>query len=97
MAQRNVHGARLVLGGKAVVCCVHDRLKREITTEQQVVELGADLGIVLDKAHHHIHHCPCCDNLFVADGITERYCSVCTRPLVHALGGPLPEPKGAID
>lgn len=89
-------GLRIALGGKAVVCCVHDREKRQITTEEQVARLGLEVGVVFQKGIHHVHHCPCCDNLFVADGTTERYCSVCSAKPVHALGGPLAEPKGVV-
>lgn len=89
-------GARIALGGKAVVCCVHDRQKRQVTTEEQVIDLGTQVGIMFKKGIHHVHNCPCCDNLFVADGTTARYCTICTRAPVHALGGPLAEPKGVV-
>ena len=96
MAQKATTGLRVVLGGKAVVCCVHDREKRQVVTEEQVRMIGAEIGLLFQPGIHQIHKCPCCENLFVADGITERYCSECSKTPVHALGGPLPEPKGVV-
>lgn len=97
MAQTSTTGLRVSLGGKAEVFCVHDRKKREVVTEEQVALLGLEIGVVFQKGIHHTHHCPCCDNLFVADGTTERYCATCSGSPVHALGGPLAEPKGVVD
>jgi hypothetical protein len=89
-------GLRIAVTGRAVVCCVHDRQKRQIVTEEQVAELGLEIGVVFKKGIHHVHQCACCENLFVADGTTERYCTVCSGSLIHALGGPLAEPKGVV-
>ena len=90
-------GARVVLGGTAVVCCVHDREKRQVVTEAQVAELGLRVGQVYDPLQHKLHLCMCCQNLFVDPSDVPGFCSVCTRPAVHPLGGPLPEPKGVVD
>jgi hypothetical protein len=86
----------IALGGKAQVYCVHNREKRQVKTEEQVALLGLSLGIVFKKGIHQIHLCPCCSNLFVADGKTERYCTKCSVPPVFPLGGPLDEPKGVV-
>lgn len=87
---------RLVLGGTAVVCCVHDREKRRVTTERAVAELALTVGIVYDARIHKLHRCACCDNLFVDESDEPRYCVVCLPPAVHALGGPLASPIGVI-
>lgn len=87
-------GQQVVLGGYSVICCVHDRQKRQIVTEAQVARLGLTAGQVYDPRQHKLHMCACCQNLFVDPTDTPRFCSVCQRPLVHALGGPLPEPIG---
>jgi hypothetical protein len=88
---------RPTLGGVAVVCCVHDREKRQIVTETQVADLGLTVGQVYDPVQHRIHRCACCENLFVDPGDTPRFCSTCNRSLVHPLGGPLSEPIGEVD
>jgi hypothetical protein len=90
-------GTRVVFGGSAKVCCVHDREKRLVTTDRQVAELGLAVGIVYDPKLHKLHLCSCCQNLFFDPSDEPRYCSVCQRPSVHALGGPLPKPGGTID
>lgn len=90
-------GARPQWSGKAIVCCVHDRQKRVVITEAQVAALGLQSGIIYDPEQHKIHRCTCCENLFVDPSDEPRFCSVCQRPLVHALGGPLPLPGGVVD
>lgn len=92
-------GVRLVLSGKAQVFCVHDREKRQVTSEKHVFALGLSLDppILYDPKQHKIHLCSCCENLFVDPSDEPRFCGPCTRPLVHALGGPLPEPRGVVD
>lgn len=85
---------RIVLSGKAVICCPHDREKRQVTTDAQVVALGIRAGQVYDPRIHKIHRCACCGNLFVDTTDIPRFCRVCESPLVHALGGPLPDPIG---
>lgn len=86
----------IALGGTAVVCCIHDRVKREVTTEADVAVLGASVGIAYDPRQHKIHKCSCCDNLFVDPTDIPKYCYDCRKPPVHAAGGPLPEPKGVV-
>lgn len=88
---------RPVFGGTAAVYCVHDRQKRQILTETQVVELGLSVGQVYDRKQHKLHECACCGNLFVDASDLPRLCSVCLRPNVHTLGGPLPQPTGVVE
>jgi hypothetical protein len=88
---------RLSLSGTHVVCCVHDRVKRQIVTEAQVVALGLTVGQVYDPVQHKLHRCACCENLFVDPTDTPRFCHTCGRPPVHMLAGPLPSPIGVTD
>lgn len=90
-------GSRAVLGGRAVVCCVHDRQKRQVVTEAQVAAVGLEAGIVYDPRQHRIHRCACCSNLFVDPSDEPRYCETCRTPPVFALGGPLAAPTGPVD
>ena len=89
---------RIVLGGTAQVFCVHDREKRQVTTERQVAELGLLLPVpvIFDRKLHKLQFCACCENLFFDISDEPRYCAVCQRPNVHALGGPLPPPEGVV-
>lgn len=88
-------GIGVALGGHAVVCCVHDRVKREILTEAQVAELGRQVGQVYDRRQHKLWMCSCCENLFVDLADEPRFCHRCqTRPPVHPLNGALPSPNG---
>lgn len=87
---------RSVLSGTAVVCCVHDRQKRQVVTSRQVFDLGLQVGQLYDPRQHKLHLCSCCENLFVDLGDEPRFCSTCVRPHVHPLGSPLPEPKGVV-
>lgn len=97
MSERRGGGAvRAVLGGTAVVCCVHDREKRKVVTEAHVAALGLAVGQLYDPKQHKLYRCACCENLFVDPSDEPRYCSTCARAPVHALGGPLPNPEGAI-
>lgn len=92
-------GLRIELSGTAVVCCVHDRKKREITTEAQVARLGleAEVPVLYDRRQHRIYRCTCCDNLFVDTSDEPKRCHLCRVPPVWALGGPLNEPGGPVD
>lgn len=91
-------GARVVLGGSRVICCVHDRQKRQVTTEAQVARLGLEVGRVYDPKQDRIHRCGCCQNLFVDPSDEPRYCATCKpESLVHRLGGPLASPIGEVD
>ena len=92
----DVTPVRMVLGGSAIVCCVHDRQKRQVVTEAQVAALGLDVGLLYDPRQHKLHKCACCGNLFVDPTDTPRFCRECQGPLVHALGGPLPIPTGVV-
>ena len=88
---------RMKLGLTAVVVCPHDRKKREVTTEEQVAALGLEVGILYDPKLHKLHSCACCGNLFFDISDEPRYCYLCQQPPVHALGGPLAQPKGVIN
>lgn len=80
--------------GVAAVYCVHDRPKRQVTTEAQVVALGLEVGQVYDPKQHRLWLCACCENLFVDPSDEPRYCRTCQRPNVHPLNGDLPAPNG---
>lgn len=84
------------LGGTAVVCCVHDREKRQIRTEAAVAELGSLVGVAYNRQQHKMFECACCENLFVGDDDEPKFCHACRGSLVHPLGGPLPDPTGAL-
>ena len=87
---------RATVSGIAIVCCVHDREKRQIKTEAQVSELGKLVGRIYDPVQNKLFVCACCENLFVAHDDQPKFCHQCNQPLVHPLGGPLPEPTGVI-
>ena len=87
----------MAFGGRAIVCCVHNRQKRQVTTERQVAELGAAVGQRYDPRQHKLHRCACCDNLFVDPTDIPRYCHACLPPPVHPLGGPLAAARGVVD
>lgn len=92
----NKFSAPLTLGGVAVVCCVHDREKRQVTTIEQVVLLGRGLypPVIYNPKVHFVNRCACCENLFVALHDTPKFCNLCEHtPLVHNLGGPLAPPS----
>jgi hypothetical protein len=93
-----VPGFQVVFSGTRVICCVHDREKRKVNTPDDVAELGLLLEppVLFDSRLHKIHRCACCDNLFIDPTDEPRFCSVCQRPLVHPLGGPLPDPIGVL-
>lgn len=76
------NAAGLTLGMTAIVCCVHDREKR------QIVELEFDI------TETKVHLCSCCENLFLEVSDEPMFCPTCRRPPKHLLGGPLPEPHG---
>jgi hypothetical protein len=82
------------LGGTAVVCCVHDREKRQVTTEAQVAELGRQVGQTYNPVQHKLHMCACCLNLFVDPTDIPRLCSRCQGPPEHTQTAPLPDPIG---
>lgn len=72
----------IAIGGKAVICCVHDRVKREIT------------DLAFDPARHKAHLCACCENLFLRRDDIPHYCEQCGGRPVHPLAGNLPDPIG---
>lgn len=78
------------------MCCVHDREKRQVTTERQVAELAVRAGV--KPGFYKIHRCACCDNLFGDQTDIPRYCHTC-RPSrqVHQLAAALNDPIGVVD
>ena len=90
-------GLRVAVGGMAAVYCVHDRVKRAIVSDAQLVALLAHAGETFDARQHRIHRCACCDNLFVDPTDEPRYCWTCRMPPSFALGGPLATPTGPTD
>lgn len=84
------------LSGVAVVCCVHDREKRQVTSEHHVAALGARAGVRYDRKQHRIYLCACCENLFVDPSDEPNFCHACRAPLVHELAGPLSQPLGPL-
>lgn len=80
----SAHGVQVALQVSAVVCCVHDREKR------QVQELAFDPRVTK------LHLCACCENLFLERTDTPMFCPECRKPPAHMLGGPLPAPKGQV-
>lgn len=85
-----------VIGGTAVVCCIHDRVKREVNTEADVAALGLAVGQVYDPQQHKIHKCACCENLFVDPTDIPKYCVICSKIPTHMQMAPLDEPKGVV-
>lgn len=84
------------LGGVAVVCCVHDREKRQVRTERQIVELGREVGVEYDPRQHRLFECACCENLFVDPGDEPRLCHACRGSVIHAPAAPIAEPRGPL-
>lgn len=85
---------RVAATGTARVYCVHDRQKRQVTTEAQVVALGLEVGQVYDPKQHRLWLCACCENLFVDPSDEPRYCRCCERRNVHPTNGALPQRNG---
>lgn len=84
---------KLGVSGRQVVCCLHDRQKRQVTTVEQVIELGKSVGQVYDPQQHKLWSCACCENLFVDPSDEPRYCRKCQGTLIHMPAGPLPAPN----
>lgn len=77
-------GFSLSVSGVALVCCVHDRVKREVT------------DLAFDPATHKVHMCACCENLFTRTDDVPHYCEPCGGQPVHRLMAPLPTPIGEV-
>lgn len=82
--------------GVAVVCCVHDREKRQIRTEEALAQLLDEFGYPYDPKQHRVFECACCENLFVRQDDMPQFCGKCRTTPVFALAAPLPDPTGAI-
>jgi hypothetical protein len=86
-------GVELVLSGVAQVYCVHDREKRQVPDEATALRVARDAGLNIKSTHRIVYQtCACCANVFATFDREPRLCYGCERPLVHAPGGPLPEP-----
>jgi len=72
----------LSITGTVLVCCVHDRVKREIT------------DLAFNPATHKAHLCGCCENLFLRTDDVPHYCPTCGGHPVHPVNGKLPDPLG---
>ena len=73
-----------VMSATVVVCCVHDRVKRQIT------------DLAFDSAREKVHLCACCENLFTRPDDVPHYCPACGGRPVHALAAPLKQPHGEV-
>ena len=90
-------GIGLAWGGQARVYCLHDRQKREVTTEDQLAEMAPPWR-PYDPRQDKIHRCSCCDNLFTDPTDEPKRCYACrVHPAVHPQNGPLREPIGVVD
>ena len=74
----------IAIGGKAVVCCPHNREKRSV------------IEMAFDPVKTSIHLCACCENVFLQPSDQPMFCSTCNGATVYELGGPLPTPTGRI-
>lgn len=70
----------LQLGGKAQVCCIHQREKRQVVT----LEL---------KKGYFLQICPCCENMFYHRTDMPHFCDGCGGRKVPG-GEHLPKGKG---
>jgi hypothetical protein len=77
-------GFQIALSGKAVVCCPHDRVKRDTT------------DLAFDPRVHKPHLCACCENLFLRRDDIPHLCPQCGGLPVHKLHAPLPDPIGEV-
>jgi hypothetical protein len=72
------------VGGTAVVCCVHNREKRQVT------------DLAFDGRTHKPHMCACCENLFLRTDDVPHYCDQCGGKPFYRLAAPLPDPIGEV-
>jgi hypothetical protein len=75
---------QITMGGTAVVCCVHNREKRQVT------------DLPFNGNTHKPHLCACCENLFLRTDDVPHYCEQCGGRPFYPLGGPLPDPIGEV-
>lgn len=84
-------GIELVLGGSAVVHCVHDRRKRQVQSPDDCIRLAREAGMTL-LAYPKFQTCACCENVFATLDDVPQLCTRCNGHNVHRLGGPLNDP-----
>jgi hypothetical protein len=82
-------GVGIGITGAAIVCCVHDRQKRELVDPD---ELRLLYRAAYNTTPRVVARCACCDNLFAAFDDTPRLCTTCNGPTVHTVRGPLADP-----
>lgn len=87
---------RVALSATAVVCCLHDRVKRVVLDDKALILGMQEAGLKYDPAQHKIHKCACCENLFLDLTDIPRLCDGCSKAPVWAQAGPLAEPKGVV-
>jgi hypothetical protein len=75
---------RPTMSATVVVCCVHDRVKRQVT------------DLAFDTAREKVHLCACCENLFTRPDDVPHYCGPCGGRPVHRVMAPLPNPLGEV-
>ena len=73
---------KATMSATVVVCCVHDRVKREVT------------DLAFDASREKVHLCACCENLFTRPDDIPHYCGPCGGWPVHRLMAPLKQPTG---
>ena len=86
-----MRGVEISLSGTAVVCCVHDRQKRQVKSPDDCMRIAREAGVTL-MAHPKFQTCGCCENVFATFGDAPQYCHTCSGANVHLLGGPLNQP-----
>jgi len=74
----------IAIGGTATVCCVHNRVKREVTQ------------MAFDPVKTSIHLCSCCENVFTEASDTPMFCPACRGDLVYTPAAALPDPFGRV-
>jgi hypothetical protein len=83
-------GIQLVLGGVAVVCCVHDRQKRQVRNPDDYMRLLVHGRRLVGATK--FQTCGCCENVFVALSDIPQLCHQCNGSLRHKPGGPISDP-----
>lgn len=62
------------LGGKAVICCIHGRVKREID------------AVPISEIHRAVVQCMCCENVFASTSSEEnQLCTSCSPKIVEGI------------
>jgi rRNA maturation endonuclease Nob1 len=75
---------KMAITGTAVVVCVHNREKRQVT------------DLAFDYTREKVHMCACCENLFTRPDDVPHYCQQCGGRPVYRLAAPLKAPIGEV-